>query len=295
MSTITNQSTQYNSIVSAYSSLYPTSGPSAFPPALLEEAQVQTALNRPDIDVRGKRVLDLACGNGYYSLRYLLWGAASVTGVDISSSMVDAACAEALKQGIPDSKLKFVVADVTDEKVYIDGGPFDIVASAWLLNYAPDTPTMTRMWDFVALHLKPGAAFVGLTIAPLHNARRGKLALEQEAAMLNITLAPDGAFGKLGNRGRVLGFVEEGLKVEIELGFKDLGQDVAMFENYYLGIESFRDSIKASRIGGSEAFEGIEWQDFVIPKELKDAHPVGRWNDMAIWPLCRVCVAKRVK
>jgi trans-aconitate methyltransferase len=39
-------------------------------------------------DVRAKSVLDLACGEGFYSRHLIRWGAARVVGVDSSPAMV---------------------------------------------------------------------------------------------------------------------------------------------------------------------------------------------------------------
>lgn len=67
-------STQYNKIADAYSSLYLPDGDlrNGLPLEQFEIHKFNAALNGPAIDVRGKHVLDLACGNGYNNHRYLL-------------------------------------------------------------------------------------------------------------------------------------------------------------------------------------------------------------------------------
>ncbi|KAK3071096.1 hypothetical protein LTR53_009259 [Teratosphaeriaceae sp. CCFEE 6253] len=82
----------------------------------------------------GKRIRELACGAGHYSSKYLAWGAESVTGLDISSGMLDAARAQAKAGEVSASKLRFLLGDATDDSLVIEGGPFDVVMTCWLLN-----------------------------------------------------------------------------------------------------------------------------------------------------------------
>ena len=52
-----------------------------------------------EIDLKGKRILDLGCGDGYYSI-YLNKRGAEVVGVDLSSNMVKLAKKNAKKHGL---------------------------------------------------------------------------------------------------------------------------------------------------------------------------------------------------
>ncbi|PMD40232.1 S-adenosyl-L-methionine-dependent methyltransferase [Hyaloscypha variabilis F] len=90
------------------------------------------------------RILELACGSGFYTYKLLEWGASSVLGVDISSVMID-------------------------EARHLEGGLFDIVFGAWLLNYAPDRTELIKMFRTIAMNLKGGGRFVGVTIVPSSN------------------------------------------------------------------------------------------------------------------------------
>ena len=64
-------------------------------------------------DIYNKTVLDLGCGTGILALGAAYLGAKKVTGIDISSTMLDMASkkAKSLKQ---DSKIEFIEADFSD-------------------------------------------------------------------------------------------------------------------------------------------------------------------------------------
>ncbi|KAH8812470.1 S-adenosyl-L-methionine-dependent methyltransferase [Xylogone sp. PMI_703] len=111
--------------------------------------------------IKNARVLELACGSGFYTYNFLAWGASSVLGVDISSVMID----EARRQG---KAVSFIQADCSIPKAY-DGGPFDVVFAAWLLNYAPDRAGLVNMFRNIAMNLKDGGKFVSVTVPPSSN------------------------------------------------------------------------------------------------------------------------------
>ena len=153
-------STQYNSIQAPYD--YIRKKPIAF----IEHENVQTTVTP---FIKNVRVLELACGSGFYTYNFLKWGASSVVGVDISPVMIE----EARRQGSviassPSStsgSVNFVLADCAKPISY-PGGPFDLVFGAWLLNYAPDRASLVDMFRNIALNLKDGGHFVGVTVPP---------------------------------------------------------------------------------------------------------------------------------
>lgn len=279
-------SDQYNHITDAYSVLYPSSGdsPSTFPLAAIEKHQVYLAVTDPSIDIRGKRVLDLACGTGHYANHYLNWGAASVTGMDVSTGMLEAGRRNAEARGVPESRLKFVHGDATDENLIVDGAPFDLVTGCWLLNYAPDVATMTKMYRFIARNLRPGGYWMGLSVPPLLTDA------PFEADVLNTALAPDGVWGKHGNLGKVLKAMPngDGFLIRVELG-NEVHKAKACFDCYHLSLKVFEQACH-----DSSKFERPEWRDFVIPEQAKNgAYKKGHWNALCLWPHCRVFTAKR--
>jgi ubiquinone/menaquinone biosynthesis C-methylase UbiE len=111
-------------------------------------------------DVRGKAVLDLACGEGYYTRRLNRLGAGPVVGVDISSAMIDLAAAEERTRPLG---IRYVCADVAEMPAL---GQFDLVVAAYLLHYARDADELLRMAHNIARHLAPGGRFVTLNENP---------------------------------------------------------------------------------------------------------------------------------
>lgn len=62
-------------------------------------------------DLTGKSVLDLACGEGWYSRQFKEKGASLVVGVDISEKMVELARKQESKQKLD---IQYIVADVLE-------------------------------------------------------------------------------------------------------------------------------------------------------------------------------------
>ncbi|KJJ29492.1 methyltransferase [Aspergillus flavus AF70] len=105
--------------------------------------------------IQGLDVLDLACGNGYWSRRSIDWGAKKVVGVDISKVMVD----NAQLQARAEDPSEFHVVDCIAP---FNMGAFDLVLGIWLLNYAKDKTELLTMWQNIFDSLKPGGRFVGV-------------------------------------------------------------------------------------------------------------------------------------
>lgn len=113
-------------------------------------------------DVRGRRVLDLACGEGFYSRRLKAAGAACVVGVDVSREMIELAREAERERPLG---VDYLRADV-QELDNADLGSFDIVVAAYLLHYAPDEAALARMCANIAARLPAGGRFVTLNENP---------------------------------------------------------------------------------------------------------------------------------
>lgn len=82
-------------------------------------------------DVKGKSVLDAACGPGKYA-EILLEKGANVTGFDLSTEMIKYAKERNVNQG------SFFVHDLSQPLAMIDDGSFDYVLCALALHYIED-------------------------------------------------------------------------------------------------------------------------------------------------------------
>lgn len=114
-------------------------------------------------ELSGKRVLDLACGFGYYTRLVRGLGAGSATGVDVSSEMV--ALARAAEDDQP-LGIDYHVYDIADLPRL---GSYDIATAVWLFNYASSPLDMVRMFSAIRHNLAPGGRLVAITIDPDYN------------------------------------------------------------------------------------------------------------------------------
>ena len=235
-------STQYENIRAAYDEIRKTSI------ALIEHANVQEIL-APFI--RDARVLDLACGSGFYSYHLLKWGASKVVGVDISPAMLEEARAASSEIYSDSAIIHFILADCSKPVAY-EGGPFDVVFGAWLLNYAPSGKEMVNMFRNVALNLKDGGLFVAVVPPPTKDPAAF---VEAERKIRPVALGGSG--GLISN---VTGEVEDGSVFHVHADTKHGNVD---FDCYHLRQDVYETS---ARQGG---FRGeLEWSVTAVPDEF---------------------------
>ncbi|NTW02998.1 MAG: class I SAM-dependent methyltransferase [Oscillochloris sp.] len=111
--------------------------------------------------VAGLDVLDLACGDGYYTRMLKRAGARRVLGVDIAAAMV--AGAEAAEEADP-LGISYAVHDV--RTLPEDLGTFDLVIATYLFHYAPTYDVLEAMFRSIAARLRPGGRLVSVGISP---------------------------------------------------------------------------------------------------------------------------------
>ena len=109
-------------------------------------------------DVRGLRVLDLACGEGYWP-RVFAEGGAEVTGADFSEEMIRAAVDE---EGRKPRGIVYYVADAADLEM-LGEGAFDLVYSFMALM---DIPRYESAIGEAARVLRDGGRFVAIFLHP---------------------------------------------------------------------------------------------------------------------------------
>lgn len=112
-------------------------------------------------DVRGRSVLDLASGTGFYSREFKRRGASDVLGIDISGEMVSVA--QQLEKDDP-LGVRYEVGDVAELRPA--GRRFDIALAVQLLNYASDIATTERMCRNIHRSMKPGGELFLLNQSP---------------------------------------------------------------------------------------------------------------------------------
>jgi 2-polyprenyl-3-methyl-5-hydroxy-6-metoxy-1,4-benzoquinol methylase len=91
-------------------------------------------------DVTGKKILDVGCGSGVYSVDFARRGARRVVGVDFSGNMLKLARQEAEQHGVAD-RCEFIQADFLEIQLE---EKFDISIAMGVFDYVPDQVTFLR-------------------------------------------------------------------------------------------------------------------------------------------------------
>ena len=91
-------------------------------------------------DVRGKKILDVGCGSGVYSVDFARRGAGRVVGVDFSGNMLKLARQEAGQHGVAD-RCEFIQADFLELDLK---DRFDVSIAMGVFDYVPDQVAFLR-------------------------------------------------------------------------------------------------------------------------------------------------------
>lgn len=171
-------------------------------------------------DVTGRDVLDVACGEGFYTRLLRHGGARRAVGVDLSEGTVSLARSqeEAAPLGV-----EYVVGDAGDLPFEAE---FDLVVAAYLLNYAPDRATLTAMCRSLARCLRPGGRFVTVNCCP----------------KLHFPSAP--SYRRYGFETTVAGEWGEGAAITWTF-YLDGGEKFSI-ENYHLPVAAHEEAFRAA-------------------------------------------------
>lgn len=169
-------------------------------------------------DVRGKSVLDLACGEGYYSRIFKSLGTRRVVGVDLSAKMIE--LARASESQLP-LGVEYVIGDAID---YQPDEPFDIVSAGYLLNYADTSERLLAMCQAISRSLRPGGRFVTVNNNPSQSPER---------------FAATRKYGFIKSAGEQL---RPGTPITYTI-FQDGG--TFTFDNYYLSVDAHEAALQA--------------------------------------------------
>ena len=257
-------STQYDDIGATYEEMR------KLPISILQDANVEAAVAPL---IKGAKVLDLACGTGYYSKKFLEWGAKQVVGIDISKGMIDAASAATTSM----DRLSFHIGDCSIPVRYKDG-PFDMVFGAWLLTYASDGKELVNMFRNVSVNLESNGHFIGITIPPTNNPRehceRALAARPAQYGGVMVNITKD---------------VEEGVATHL---VAKMTSATVEFDGYHLSQRLYE---KSAREGGMEG--RLLWRSVDSPDIRKDVlesiHSKSWENYLAVPHFSTLVIAKK--
>ena len=210
-------------------------------------------------DLAGKKVVDLACGEGFYSRILRARGAASVTGVDLSERMIALARQQEAEhpQGI-----RYLVGD--GRNLQLDE-EHDLVVAAYLLNYATNREDLEAMLHGIARCLKSGGRFVTINSNPA----------------LDFPAAP--SFRKYGFETRVPGEWVEGAPFHWVF---HLAEGALEIENYHLSVATHEEACR------SAGFSSIRWHQPRLSPQGEAACEDGYWTELLSQApvICLECV-----
>ncbi|MFC3899020.1 class I SAM-dependent methyltransferase [Lentzea rhizosphaerae] len=126
------------------------------PTGLAERATLLSAVG----DLRGKSVLDVACGTGFYARLFHDLGATTVMGVDSAGEMIGYA------RHVEKRERRGITYEQHDATTLPVLGEFDVVTAVWLLGYADDVPALDAMVTNLITNLAPGGRLVVLVPNP---------------------------------------------------------------------------------------------------------------------------------
>ncbi len=197
-------------------------------------------------DVRGKSVLDLGCGEGFFTRRFRQLGARRVVGVDISSAMISLAEAEEREHTLG---VEYICADVRD---LTDVGEFDIVVAAYLLHYSRTEAEMQQMCTSIVSHLPAGGRFITLNENP------------------DQTAEAYAGYEQYGFNKTVASPRREGSEITY---WMVSGRELFKFHAWYFCCQTYE------RVLHGAGFNTLTWHPLALDKAGIDTHGVEYWQE----------------
>lgn len=200
-------------------------------------------------NIQGHKVLDLACGSGFFTRPLQEWGASQVVGVDISEKMIEIARnrENTLKQGITYFRADVANLELPPNLPQI----YDSIFAGFLLHYSQDVSTLEKMCASIAKHLKPGGRFVAINENPEVIDHGGiKYGIEK------IALDPP----------------SDGSRVKL-VSYDRNGHPEVEFVHFHFRKSTYERAL--SKAG----FTKIEWLPFVLDPSVTDPKERHYWDD----------------
>jgi len=196
-------------------------------------------------------VLDLACGEGFYTRLIRHRGAARVRGLDLSEGMIALAQSQEALQPLG------VTYAVADARELSDEDPVDLTVAAYLLNYARTREELQSMCDGIARSLKPGGRFVTVNTNPA----------------LDLTAAP--SYRPYGFEATAAGPWQDGTPIQWTFHLED---GPFAIENYHLGVAAHEEAF--DRAG----FSQVRWHTPVLSPDALEDYDTQYWSTFIGFP-----------
>ncbi len=202
-------------------------------------------------DLEGMDVLDVACGEGFYTRMIRERGAARVTGVDLSHGMIELARNQEARHRLG---IEYVVGDARE---LLDSDQFDLAVAAYLLNYARNRDEIQAMCDGIARSLKPGGRFITVNCNPA----------------LVFSGAPP--YRKYGVETRVRGAWQDGAPIKWTFYLSDGAFEI---ENYHLNVAIHEEAFRRA------GFREVRWHPPRLSPEGLAEYDQAFWSSLLDHP-----------
>jgi ubiquinone/menaquinone biosynthesis C-methylase UbiE len=202
-------------------------------------------------DLDGMDVLDVACGEGFYTRMIRQRGAARVTGVDLSHGMIELARNQEAQHQLG---IEYVVGDARELPHTQE---CDLAVAAYLLNYARNRNEIQAMCDGIARSLKPGGRFITVNCNPA----------------LVFSHAP--SYRKYGFETSVQGEWREGAPIKWNFY---LGDETFEIENYHLNVAIHEEAFRQA------GFREVRWHTPSLSPEGLVEYDHGFWSNLLDHP-----------
>ena len=202
-------------------------------------------------DPTGKAVIDIACGEGFYTRMIRQRGASKVTGVDLSETMIGLARANEAQQRLGTD---YIVGDGRNLHLATN---YDLAIAAYFLNYAHDSAELNAMCSGIARCLKPGGRFVTVNCNPA----------------CDFPAAP--SYRKYGFETSVTGPLRQGVPITWTFYLEDSRFDI---ENYFLSVETHEEALRAA------GFRDVRWHQPMLSPEGDTAYGRDYWSALLDHP-----------
>ena len=187
-------------------------------------------------DIRGQQVLDMACGDGFYTRLLKQAGASDVMGIDVSAEMIRLAERAETRHPLGCTYLHRDVAK------FEPSGTVDVVVAMYLLNHARTAEQLFQFCQVCRNALRPGGRFIGFNE--------------------NVWNPPDGtvSWEEYGIKKTCRPRPEEGDAIL----YRTTNSDGRQFEfkNFYFSLETYQDAFRHA------GFRDFRWLEVsVLPTE----------------------------
>jgi toxoflavin synthase len=205
-------------------------------------------------DVSGRKVLDVACGEGHFTRLLRRAGAAPVVGLDVSEEMIRLAREQEAAEPLG---IDYVVGDA--RTAADPPQDFDIAVAAFVLVYARSRHELATMCRGLASRLRQGGRFVTITVNP---------------DVYHFDPTPD--CRKYGFGVRLVDHPYDGAPINFSVLLPDATLEI---ENYYLPIETYREELQ------SAGFADVSMYGLSLPPGAEADHEPGFWDELLAHPV----------